>query len=96
MYGAQVVQGVGHKMEVDRNATVDMQDVEPKIHLVFMVTQFNLPLHEFVTTDTRTCSCPCAVRMVPARHHPYRTHDLRSGSQDHHPSKNSVQKTIRS
>jgi len=26
-----------------------------------------------------------------ARH---RTHDLRSGSQDHHPSKNSVQKTI--
>jgi len=28
------------------------------------------------------------------RHHPHRTHDLRSGSQDHHPSKNSVQKTI--
>jgi len=25
---------------------------------------------------------------------PHRTHDLRSGSQDHHPSKNSVQKTI--
>jgi len=30
-----------------------------------------------------------------ARHHPHCTHDLRSGSQDHHPSKNSVQKTIR-
>ena len=29
-----------------------------------------------------------------ARHHPHRTHDLRSGSQDHHQSKNSVQKTI--
>jgi len=28
------------------------------------------------------------------RHHPHLTHDLRSGSQDHHPSKNSVQKTI--
>jgi len=27
-------------------------------------------------------------------HHPHCTHDLRSGSQDHHPSKNSVQKTI--
>jgi hypothetical protein len=27
--------------------------------------------------------------------HPYRTHNLRSSSQDHHPSKNSVQKTIR-
>jgi len=27
-------------------------------------------------------------------HHPHRTHDLRSGSQDHHPSKNSVQKII--
>ena len=26
--------------------------------------------------------------------HPHRTHDPRSGSQDHHPSKNSVQKTI--
>ena len=23
-----------------------------------------------------------------AVHHPHRTHDLRSGSQDHHPSKN--------
>ena len=29
-----------------------------------------------------------------AVHHPHRTHDLRSGSQDHHPCKNSVQKTI--
>ena len=27
-------------------------------------------------------------------HHPQRTHELRSGSQDQHPSKNSVQKTI--
>ena len=33
-----------------------------------------------------------AVRL--ARHNPHRTHDLCSGSQDHHPSKNSVQKTI--
>ena len=29
-----------------------------------------------------------------ARHHPHRTHDPRSGCQEHHPSKNSVQKTI--
>jgi len=29
-----------------------------------------------------------------ARHHPHRTNDPRSVSQDHHPSKNSVQKTI--
>ena len=29
-----------------------------------------------------------------ARHHPHRTHDVRSGSQDHHPPKNSVQKSI--
>jgi len=29
-----------------------------------------------------------------ARQHPHRTHELRSGSQDHHPSTNSVQKTI--
>ena len=37
------------------------------------------------------------IKMVPqlnAPHHPHRTHDLRSGSQDHHPSKNPVQKTI--
>jgi len=33
-----------------------------------------------------------AVRV--ARQHPHRKHDLRSGSHDHHPSKNSVQKTI--
>jgi len=26
--------------------------------------------------------------------YPHRTHNLRRGSQDHHPSKNSVQKTI--
>ena len=29
-----------------------------------------------------------------ARHHLHRTHELRNGYQDHHPSKNSVQKTI--
>ena len=29
-----------------------------------------------------------------ARHHPHRTHDQHSGSQDHHPSKNSVQEII--
>ena len=29
-----------------------------------------------------------------AWHHPHRTHDPRSGSQDHHPSQNSVQKAI--
>jgi hypothetical protein len=28
------------------------------------------------------------------QHHPYHSHDLCSGSQDHHPSKNSVQKII--
>jgi len=36
-------------------------------------------------------------RHVPgtyAMHHPHRTHELRSGSQDHYPSKNSAQKTI--
>ena len=28
------------------------------------------------------------------RHHSHRKYDLRNGSQDHHPTKNSVQKTI--
>ena len=36
------------------------------------------------------CVGVCVVWMVRCD----RTHDLRSGSQDHHPSKNSVQKTI--
>jgi len=36
-----------------------------------------------------------AVRLRVARHHPHHKHEPRSGSQDHHPSKNSVQKTIR-
>jgi len=40
----------------------------------------------------RVYGADCAVRV--ARHHPHRTHDLRISSQDHHPSKNSVQKTI--
>jgi len=29
-----------------------------------------------------------------ARKRPHRTHDIHNGSEDHHPSKNSVQKTI--
>jgi len=35
-----------------------------------------------------------AVQLGIARHHPHQTHDLRSGSPDHHPSKNSVQKIV--
>ena len=34
----------------------------------------------------RVCGADGAVRH--ARHHPHRTHDLHSSSQDHHPSKN--------
>jgi len=40
---------------------------------------------------------PCVGRvsgLQGARHLANRTHDLRSGSQDHHPSTNWVQKTI--
>ena len=40
----------------------------------------------------RVYSLDGAVRL--ARHHLHHTHDLHSSSQDHHPSKNSVQKTI--
>jgi len=44
------------------------------------------------------CLARCVGRVYGAdgavRHNPHRTHELRSGSQDHHPSKNSVQKTI--
>jgi len=36
----------------------------------------------------RVCDADGAV------HHPHRTHDPHNGSQDHRPSKNSVQKTI--
>ena len=44
--------------------------------------------------DLESC---CVVRVYDADgavNHPHRKHDLLSGSQDHHPSKNSVQKTI--
>ena len=50
------------------------------------------------TTHPKTrCRKPYAATqhlMRVARHHPHRTHDPRSGSQDHHPSKSSVHKTI--
>jgi len=36
----------------------------------------------------------CVGRVYGADGAVHRTHDLRSASQDHHPSKNSVQKTI--
>jgi len=42
--------------------------------------------------DLESC---CVGRVYGADGHPHRTHDLRSSSQDHHPSKNSLQKTIR-
>jgi len=44
----------------------------------------------------RVCGADGAVHRSSrcARHHPHRTHDLRSCSQDQHPPKNSVQKTI--
>jgi uncharacterized OB-fold protein len=42
--------------------------------------------------ESRCVGCVCSAD--GAVHHPHRTHDLHSGSQDHHPSKNSVQKTI--
>ena len=40
----------------------------------------------------RVAACTTDTKRV--RHHPHRTHDLRRTSQDHHPSKNSVQKTV--
>ena len=40
----------------------------------------------------RVCGADGAVRVT--WHPPHRTLDLCSGSQDHHPSENSVQKTI--
>ena len=42
----------------------------------------------------RVCGSDGAVGLAIARHHPHRTHDLRSCSQEHHPSTNSVQKTV--
>jgi len=40
----------------------------------------------------RVYSADGTVRL--ALHHPHCKHDLRSGSQDHHPSTDSVQKTV--
>jgi len=42
--------------------------------------------------ESRCVGRVCGADVV-ARHHPHRTHDPSSGSQDHHPSKNLVQKT---
>jgi len=52
-------------------------------------------VHTSIIRTIRWClrSLRCGWRRK-ARHHPHRKHDLRSGSHDHHPSKNSVQKTI--
>ena len=40
----------------------------------------------------RVCGADGAVHV--SRQNPHRAHDRRSGSQDHHPSKSSAQKTI--
>jgi len=44
--------------------------------------------------ESRYVGRVCGADGAVARRHPHRTHYLRSGSQDHHPSKISVQKTI--
>jgi len=41
-----------------------------------------------------SCCVCCVYGADGAVQHPHRTRDLRSGCQDHHPSTNSVQKTI--
>ena len=43
--------------------------------------------------DSRCGGRVCGADGAVARHYPHRTHDIRSGCQDHHPPKNSVQKT---
>jgi len=44
--------------------------------------------------ESRCIGCVYGADGAVRRHHPDRTHDLSRGSQDHHPSKNSAQKTI--
>jgi len=44
--------------------------------------------------ERRCLGCVYGADGAVARHHPHRTHDLRSSCQDHHPSKISLQKTI--
>ena len=45
--------------------------------------------------DSRCVSRVCGADVAVRWHGSHRTLDLGSGSQEHHPSKNSVQKTIR-
>ena len=65
--------------EITRNAKLMQQDSFINVFLARSGTH----AHSYADVAVRV-----------ARHHPHRTQDLRSGSQDHHPSKNSVQKTI--
>jgi len=44
-------------------------------------------------SNIRTVHTNYAAALKTAQQHPHRTHELRSGSQVHHPSTNSVQKT---
>ena len=48
--------------------------------------------HQLLSCST-WFSAPSFWMVQRTGHHPHRTHDPRSASQDHHPSKNSVQKT---
>ena len=49
--------------------------------------------HELLSLVGVVC-CQVVCGADGTGHHPHRTHDLRSGCQDHHPSKNLVQKII--
>ena len=64
---------------------------------MLMVTWLVKKLPDFKNTNVHYGACEPYTEpdnlMLPCEH-PHRTHDLCSGSQDHHPSKSSVQKTI--
>ena len=63
-----------------------------------LIYQIHTQTRKHVTGQPLPFTCLIRVGRVygadGVRHHPHRKHDPRSGSQDHHPSKNSVQKTI--
>ena len=44
--------------------------------------------------ESRCVGCVYGADGAVRGQHPHRKHDLRSGSKDHHPSTNSVQKTV--
>ena len=98
-FRAEIVKHISHRVYFSRFKYIRLLLL--LFYFISMKENANSAHTTFSDIVTRVCFVPTFGNVdlrnkivYDTRHRPHRTHDLRRGSQDHHPSKNSVQETI--